>query len=81
MDEHFRKKGARERKEEGRERKKEGRERKKEGRERKKMKEREHGGGEREEEIEGGGEEGWNVDRDTFQNEQRERVRVREMDS
>ena len=80
MDEHFRKKGARERKEEGRERKKEGRERKKEGRERKKMKEREYGG-EREEEIEGGGEEGWNVDRDTFQNEQRERVRVREMDS
>ena len=44
------------------------------------MKEREYGG-EREEEIEGGGEEGWNVDRDTFQNEQRERVRVREMDS
>lgn len=66
MDEHFRKKGARERKEEGRERKK--------------MKEREYGG-EREEEIEGGGEEGWNVDRDTFQNEQRERVRVREMES
>lgn len=37
MDEHFRKKGARERKEEGRERKKE-------GRERKKKKEREYGG-------------------------------------
>lgn len=53
----------------GRERRKEGRERRKEGRER------------REEEIEGGGEEGWNVDRDTFQNEQREKVRVREMES
>lgn len=58
-DEHFRKKGARERK---------------------KMKEREYGW-EREEEIEGGGEEGWNVDRDTFQNEQREKVRVIEMES
>lgn len=57
--------------------------RKKEGRERKKKKEEERKGvwGEREEEIEGGGEEGWNVDRDTFQNEQRERVRVREMES
>ena len=44
------------------------------------MKEREYGG-KREEEIEGGGEEGWNVDRDTFHNEQREKVRVREMDS
>lgn len=54
--------------------------RKKEGRERKKKKEREYGG-KREEEIEGGGEEGWNVDRDTFQNEQREKVRVREMES
>ena len=61
-------------------RRKQGRERRKEGRERKKMKEREYGG-EREEEIEGGGKEGWNVDRDTFQNEQRERARVREMDS
>ena len=44
------------------------------------MKEREYGG-EKGGRNKGGREEGWSVDRDTFQNEQRERVRVREMES